>query len=110
MAEVKTVGEETAIEEIRLMLNIEGGGGGFWLGGAKVNNQWRWDHSKQEIPMKDDGEFNSWRTNEPNNRENENCLSFWRLVKEGHWTDDFCNHKRPFVCQYENGLFSFCFF
>ena len=42
--------------------------------------------------------FTDWHWHEPNGLASENCMEFY-ASPDGHWNDQLCTFKLPFVCQ-----------
>ncbi|NP_001093539.1 uncharacterized protein LOC100000851 precursor [Danio rerio] len=60
-----------------------------WIG--LFRDSWQWSDQSNSS-------FRYWNTGEPNNAgNNENCTVLIENTN-GHWADNTCNHKFPFVC------------
>ena len=65
----------------------------FWLGGSDSSEEgvWKWSHSNDPL------DFSMWKTGEPNDANNEDCLHMYTYT--GGWNDRECESPLGFVCE-----------
>uniref|UniRef100_A0A3B4AT35 C-type lectin domain-containing protein n=1 Tax=Periophthalmus magnuspinnatus TaxID=409849 RepID=A0A3B4AT35_9GOBI len=64
----------------------------FWKEGlGRSSNSWRWSGNETLAP---DG-YQNWTLHQPDNY---NATEYCVLMKNGQWTDGFCEISLPFIC------------
>ena len=66
--------------------------GRTWIGGNDIDEEgtWKWTDGS---PF----EFTFWKSGEPNNKGDEDCMELW-VGNKGRWNDKKCSAKGNFVC------------
>ena len=77
---------------------IPSGNFDIWMGGSDVASEgsWVWKDGQAW------GLFTSWKTGEPNNLGNEDCLLMYD--ESGNWNDLSCTATRAYVCVKLHGI------
>ncbi|KAH3858346.1 C-type lectin domain family 4 member F-like isoform X2 [Dreissena polymorpha] len=75
---------------------------GCYLGGSDrvTEGNWKWEHSGDSIPMRNQGKFQKWAENQPNTGthvSDEHCLVMH--TDSGEWHDYNCRGEWAYVCE-----------
>ena len=67
----------------------------LWIGGNDIEEEgtWQWKWPTACYPF----EFTFWKSGEPNNKGDEDCMELW-VGNKGRWNDKKCSAKGNFVC------------
>merc|ERR1711963_710253 len=71
--------------------------GHAWLGATDLPMEGTWEWASDLTELGDGGSFTDWKPGQPDDSgNNEDCLEY--EAGHGHWNDDNCDEKKPFVC------------
>ncbi|VDI13097.1 Hypothetical predicted protein, partial [Mytilus galloprovincialis] len=72
----------------------------IWLGGTDLKSEgtWVWNnYSQEETEKLIQPIFRG--PNQPNNYNNQDCLSFHKFLDGYAWDDGICEHLKAFMCE-----------
>ncbi len=65
-----------------------------WIGLNDIDEESSWIWSKNSEPL---GEYQNWKSGEPNNNDNEDCVEIYSNSKK--WNDKNCSSQKNFICE-----------
>ena len=68
-----------------------------WIGGTDEDSEGTWKWSSGTPVMENQLSYTNWRSGEPNNHGNEDCIRTYNGA--GEWIDDKCYDKWWYVCE-----------